>query len=151
MPHVHAINVSNGGVPKLARPSAFVGVNGCEGDRQRNLKFHGGPDRAVCIYSLERIDALRIEGHPIAPGTIGENLTLSGVDWDAVTTGRVLAIGDVLLEVTAPAHPCKTITASFSDANSTRVSHKLHPGWSRWYCRVLHEGTLAAGDIVSMS
>ena len=151
MATVHAINVSDGGVPKRPRPSAFISVNGCEGDRQRNLKFHGGPDRAVCIYSLELIGLLRAEGHPIEPGAIGENLTLSGVDWSAIEEGSLLRIVDVILEVTKPAFPCKTITASFVDHDSRRVSEKLHPGWSRWYCRVLHEGNIGAGDAVSVS
>jgi MOSC domain-containing protein YiiM len=151
MPTVHAINVSDGGVPKHPRASAFVSVNGCEGDRQRHLTFHGGPDRAVCIYSLDLIDALRAEGHPIEPGAIGENLTLSGVDWSAIGEGTLLRIGDVILEVTKPAFPCKTITSSFIGSDSTRVSEKLHPGWSRWYCRVLNEGAISAGDQVSVS
>lgn len=85
------------------------------------------------------------------PGSIGENLTLAGVDWSRIGEGAVLRVGDVILEVTKPAFPCKTITESFAGQDSTRVSEKLHPGWSRWYCRVLAEGTIAAGDPVSVA
>jgi MOSC domain-containing protein YiiM len=43
-----AINTSDGGVPKRPRAEAFVGANGIDGDRQRDLRHHGGPHRAVC-------------------------------------------------------------------------------------------------------
>lgn len=59
-PHVHQINLSDGGVPKLPVWEASVGKEGLSGDRQRNLKFHGGPDRAVCLYSLELIERLQL-------------------------------------------------------------------------------------------
>src|SRR5438093_13621252 len=86
-PHVHQISVSNGGVPKLPVPEARVTVEGVSGDRQRSPKIHGGPDRAVCLYSLEAIDKLQAEGHPIRPGPSGEHLTLRGVDWAALEAG----------------------------------------------------------------
>jgi MOSC domain-containing protein YiiM len=77
---VVSINRSAGGVPKLAAPEAFVSVDGVEGDRQRDERHHGGRDRAVSLFSLERILALRAQGHPIAPGTTGENVTVEGID-----------------------------------------------------------------------
>lgn len=88
---VHQINVSPGGVPKLPVPEAEVMLQGLAGDRQRNRRIHGGPRRALCLYSLEVIDLLRAEGHPIAPGTAGENITISGVDWSDLRPGaRIL-------------------------------------------------------------
>lgn len=147
---IHSINVSDGGVPKRPRGSAFISTEGCEGDRQRNLVHHGGPDRAVCIFSLDLIDDLRAEGHPVEPGAIGENLTLAGLDWSAIAPGVLIEICDVALEVTQPAFPCKTIAGSFIDRDSTRVSQKVYPGWSRWYCRVLSAGRVADGDAVAL-
>ncbi|MGH6631118.1 MAG: hypothetical protein ACREB3_15430, partial [Burkholderiales bacterium] len=52
-PHVHQISTSNGGVPKLPVAEARIMVEGLVGDRQRNRAHHGGPDRAVCLFSLE--------------------------------------------------------------------------------------------------
>ena len=145
---LHSINVSNGGVPKLPQPYARIRASGVEGDRQQDRIFHGGPDRAVCVYSLELIEALQGEGHPIVPGAIGENLTIHGVEWIDVRPGTRLEIGDVLLEVTRSTTPCHKIAAAFSDGLFTRVSQKVHPGWSRYYARVLREGIVTTGDRV---
>jgi MOSC domain-containing protein YiiM len=147
---LESINVSDGGVPKHPRAAARIGAVGVQDDLQRDLHIPGGPDRAVSIYSLERLQALRSEGHPIAPGTTGENLTLAGLPWERIQSGVRLAIGDVLLEVTKPAHPCKTIAGSFADGGFTRMSEKVHPGWSRFYARVLREGEVRVGDPVAL-
>lgn len=146
--HLHSINVSNGGVPKLAREACAVHRTGLEGDRQRDLENHGGAQRAVSVYSMELIEALRAEGHPIAPGTIGENLTLAGLPWSEMRPGVRIEVGEVLLELASYAAPCQIIAASFSDGRVVRVSEKVNPGWSRLYARVVKEGTLRVGDRV---
>ena len=145
---LHSINVSNGGVPKLPRRACFVGTGGLDGDRQRDLRYHGGPDRAVCLYSLDLIEALRAEGHCIAPGTIGENLTVQGVDWAAMKPGATVQVGTVVLQLTDYSAPCSNIAGSFQRRQYVRVNQKVHPGWSRLYARVLTEGTVQTGDAV---
>ena len=146
MSTLHSINVSNGGVPKLARAAAAVRASGVEGDRQRDLRFHGGPARAVSLYSLELIRALQAEGHPIDVGCIGENFTLSGVPWDRMVPGATLEVGEVRLELTDYAAPCNNLLAYFAGGKFVRVAQKVHPGWSRLYARVLKEGTVRIGD-----
>src|SRR3954469_25872557 len=113
--------------------------------------FHGGPDRALCLYSVELIETLRAEGHPINPGATGENVTIGGIDWRDVTPGARLELGDVEIEITGYAVPCKSIQGAFKDARSVRISHKLYPGWSRAYARVIRPGVLRVGDEVSLS
>ena len=83
------ISVSPGGVPKRAVTLARVTTMGVQGDAQRNRTHHGGPERALCLFSQDRIRALQSEGHPIRPGSIGENLTIEGIDWSLVTPGVV--------------------------------------------------------------
>jgi MOSC domain-containing protein YiiM len=147
---IFSINTSPGGVPKHAVPDAFVSTYGLFGDSQRNRKIHGGPNRAVCLFSIERIRGLEAEGHPISAGTTGENITVSGIDWDAVKPGVVIEAGEALLEVTSFTTPCRTIQGSFADGVLMRMSHKLYPGWSRVYARVLKEGRVRTGDLVSL-
>jgi MOSC domain-containing protein YiiM len=146
-----SINRSSGGVPKRRVDDAKVSRLGLQGDTQNDKKHHGGPERAVCVYSLDRIHALQLEGHPIDVGTVGENITVEGIDWELVVPGARLKLGDdVLLEVASFTAPCKTIKESFIDGEFVRISQKLHPGWSRVYTRVLNEGEIHFGDHVEV-
>jgi MOSC domain-containing protein YiiM len=146
------LNVSDGGVPKRAVQSAFLTETGLEGDRHRNLRYHGGPDRALCIYSLEHILELQAEGHPIFPGSVGENLTLAGVDLRQLAPGARLTLGDeALIEISSYTAPCRKIAESFVGGKFKRISQKIHPGYSRLYARVLRTGMLATGQAVRLS
>lgn len=141
------ISISQGGVPKLPIPQVEISKAGLEGDRQTNLKFHGGPDRAVCLWALEVIETLQQEGHPIAPGQAGENVTVAGINWSRVIPGTCLRLGDtVLLEVTDYAPPCRKNMRWFSDRKFSRISQNHFPGSSRVYARVLAPGAIATGD-----
>lgn len=146
---IFQLNTSPGGVPKRAVQTVAVGPLGLDGDGVNHPKIHGGPERAVCLWSLDRILALQVEGHPVFPGAVGENVTLAGLDWSALGPGSVLDLGDeVRLEMTTFTTPCKTIAAYFTDAQFKRISEERHPGWSRLYARVLRSGTLRVGDAV---
>ena len=148
---VHSINVSGGGVPKSGVSVAQVTQWCVVGDAQNDRIHHGGPDRAVCLYAQELVDLLRQEGHPINTGTVGENVTVRGVDWNLVMPGvRVRLGGSVLLEITSFTKPCKTIRESFQGGAFVRISQKLYPGWSRVYARVLQEGEIRTGDVVQV-
>jgi MOSC domain-containing protein YiiM len=145
------VSVSAGGVPKTAVDSAKVTTLGLAGDGHRDLEHHGGPERAVCIFALEAIEALKAEGHPIVPGGLGENLTIASLNWSAVVPDAVLQIGDELvLQVTRYTSPCVNITRSFLHGDYSRVSQKRHPGWSRVYARVLVPGSVSTGDAVRL-
>lgn len=146
---IEQVSISNGGVPKHAIPEAPVTFDGLAGDWQTDRRYHGGPDRAVCLMSAELIERLVAEGHPIAPGSTGENLTVRGLEWPALVPGtRLVTNGPqpVELEIVRDAAPCKTIRASFADGKFERISQKTHPGESRLYARVLREGVVRTGD-----
>lgn len=149
-PEIVQINVSAGGVPKLPIGRVMVDELGIAGDQHRNLKHHGGPARALCLYASEIIEALRAEGHPIVAGGAGENLTTRGLDWSRLARGRKLAIGEVLAELTDWATPCRNIAGCFERGAFRRTSHELHPGWSRAYARVLRGGVITVGDPLAL-
>jgi MOSC domain-containing protein YiiM len=148
---IFQLNRSGGGVPKLGVREAFLDANGLEGDRQRDLRFHGGPERALCLFPLELILELQAEGHPVFPGSVGENVTVAGLEWPRVEPGTRLSLGDeALVEITSYTSPCKTIAASFAGGDFKRISQKVRPGNSRLYARVLRPGRLAVGDTVKL-
>ena len=148
MSHLFQINTSPGGLPKLPKQQAFISQHDVEGDAH-NWKGHGGPNAAVCLYSLECILALQKEGNLIFPGALGENFTLSGVNWQVMQPGLHIQIGKkVLLEVTSFATPCIKIEPYLNDI--MRVSQKKHPGWGRPYCKVLRTGSVKIGDVVTL-
>lgn len=151
MPTLSSIQVSRGGVPKLPVDRAKVTTLGLSGDSQNDTVHHGGPDRAVCLFSAERIEALAAEGHPIAPGTTGDNLTVRGLDWPTLAPGARLRVGpECLLEITSYTTPCKTIAGSFAGGEISRVLQTRRPGWSRLYARVLAEGEVTPGDPIEV-
>lgn len=151
MGRLESVNTSKGGVPKMAVFEAFIAETGVSGDAQGNRQLHGGPDRAVVVYSLDVIRALQDEGHPIAAGTTGENLTVSGLEWARVVPGVELTVGAVRLRITRYATPCSQIRRSFRGADFMRVEQDTHPGWSRVCARVLEPGIVQPGDPVEFA
>lgn len=143
------VNVSQGGVPKLPVERAWVGRLGLEGDAHRERTVHGGPQRAVCLFSIEAIERLQSEGHPLEPGSVGENLTTSGVEWSLLPVGARARIGDELeIELASSTTPCATQKPNFSDGRFSRISIDLHPSDSRMYARVVREGEVRPGDAI---
>ena len=145
------VNVSPGGVPKHPVASAHVGDLGLDGDRHRNDTVHGGPHRAVALLGIEAIRRVADEGHPIEPGSVGENLTTEGIEWSLLPAGTRAAIGpDVVLEISMQADPCDTIKDSFHDGRSGRISILRHPADSRMYARVIAHGTVRPNDAIRL-
>lgn len=147
--YIFQLNRSLGGVPKTPVNEAWLTPVGLVGDKQAHPRFHGGPERALCLYALERIQELQAEGHPIYPGSVGENVTVAGLDWVRLRPGSRLALGDeVLVEISSYTVPCRTIAGSFIGDKFKRISQKEHPGDARLYARVLQTGRLAVGQPV---
>src|SRR5688572_24047711 len=89
---------------------------GLEGDVIISKKHHGGPDQAVYVYGAADYDwwsrELEME---IAPGTFGENLTVSDLESAQFSIGDYIHVDDVTLQVTAPRIPCGTFATRMND------------------------------------
>lgn len=143
------VNVSPGGVPKHPVERAWIGRFGVEGDRQRHDTVHGGPHRAVALLGIEAIERVQADGHPIYPGSVGENLTTFGIELSRLPVGTRLAIGEqAVLELSSSAGPCNLIAESFRGGKSGRISILTHPDDSRMYARTLIEGEVRPGDAI---
>ena len=130
-------------MPKLPVLFARVTPAGVEGDRQRNKKYHGGPDRAVCLYSTELYDRLRSLGIDLVPGAVGENFTTTGIDLQRLAKGDRLRVGgDCVVEITDVRVPCSNLRKWDPDLPELIV------GYSGWVAKVVNEGTVYPGDPV---
>ena len=99
-------------------------------------KHHGGPDQAVYVYLSEDYDWWsKTLGRPIAPGTFGDNITISGLTSADLAIGDRLIAGDVVIEVTTPRIPCNTLAARMGDPGFVKAYRDAgRPGA---YCRVI--------------
>jgi MOSC domain-containing protein YiiM len=147
------LNASNGGVPKKAIDAAYVGWKGVEGDRQATRKHHGRPFQALSLWSAEVMEVLRTEGHQVVPGSAGENITVSGINWSDVRPGTRVRIGEVLCDISSYAVPCTQLADLFVDRDFNRIHHdrdlELATASCRVYATVIERGNIAAGDTIS--
>ena len=147
------LNASQGGVPKKAINAAYVGWKGVEGDRQATRKHHGRPFQALSLWSAEVMEALRSEGHHIFPGSAGENITVSGLNWSDVRPGTRVRIGEVLCDISSYAVPCKQLADLFVDRDFKRIHHdrdlENRTASCRVYATVVERGEIAPGDPIT--
>ena len=123
-----------------------------EGDQQADRKVHGGVDMAVYAYPIEHYrywqSALARAAFPY--GQFGENLTVEGLTEKDVRVGDVIAIGEARLQATQPRIPCYKLVMRM-DAGSDFAARFLQSGRLGFYLRVLQEGMLEAGDVITLA
>ena len=125
----------------------LITASGIKEDVICDKKSHGGPDQALYIYGMADYAWWSQElGKEIAPGTFGDNLTISELESARFDIGDFLHVGAVTLQVTAPRIPCGTFATRMGDPQWVRKFRRAErPGL---YCRVINEGVLRAGDKV---
>lgn len=130
-----------------------VGPLGLAGDAQADLSVHGGPSKALYAYPSEhypfwqtvRAQAKAAEwGAELPPGSIGENLTLTGLLEDRVWIGDVLRFADCELAVSGPRFPCFKFNAAMGFNQAAKLMGAN--GWCGFYLAVRQPGSLRAGE-----
>lgn len=117
---------------------------GLDGDRQADLRNHGGRAKGVYIYPSEHYKTWsEYLGRQLSYGTLGENLTVEGLLETDLCIGDRLNIADTILEVTQPRIPCYKLDMSVAqDGFSKTFAHSCKLGS---YAKVIKGGTLTAG------
>lgn len=129
--------------------SAMIAAVGIPGDFIGNFKHHGGPDQAIYLYSADDIAWWeRLLQRRLGPGFFGENLTITGW-WARPRIGDRVAVGDVLLEISAPRTPCATLDARVGMPGFLRTFIKAERSGA--YARVLRPGLIQVGDAVTVT
>jgi MOSC domain-containing protein YiiM len=124
--------------------SARLLALGFEGDAQADLRHHGGPDKAVCVYPAEHYEYWkRLWRVDWSPGGFGENLTPDGLREEDVCIGDVLRVGSATAQVTQPRQPCSKLAARHRRPELIEAIQEN--GLSGYYLRVLEEGVVRVG------
>ena len=120
-----------------------------DGDRQADLKVHGGVDKAVYVYPSEHYEFWEHElGEKLPWAAFGENLTVAGLLETTVSIGDQLAMGTAVLGVSQPRQPCYKLAAKFQREDI--VQRFLDSRRTGFYARVLQEGEVQAGDPITV-
>jgi MOSC domain-containing protein YiiM len=126
---------------------------GLQGDEQADLSVHGGLEKAVYAYPSEHyrfwMEARRAAGvasidTALPHGSMGENLTLSGLLEADVWVGDVLRFPQCVLRVEQPREPCFKFNAAMGF--NTAVKTMAQSGFCGFYLAVDTPGTLRAGE-----
>jgi MOSC domain-containing protein YiiM/ferredoxin-NADP reductase/ferredoxin len=121
-----------------------------EGDGQGDIAGHGGEQRAVLVYQLEsyRYWQEQLTRTEFVHGQFGENFTVEGLADDAVCIGDRYRIGSAVFEVSQPRVTCYRVGIRLSEPRMPALLTSAgRPGF---YCRVLEEGEVGAGDEIAM-
>jgi MOSC domain-containing protein YiiM len=119
-----------------------------EGDQQADLSVHGGPSKAIYIYPSEHYPFWRKElpQEEFSYGAFGENLSTEGLLEKDLNIGDRLCVGTVELVVTEPRLPCYKLGVKFK--RDDMVKRFLKSRRTGFYCAVLREGVIEAGDTI---
>lgn len=128
---------------------------GIEGDEQADLTVHGGIDKAVYLYPQEHyafwektLAGVLKQPAQLALGTMGENLTTTGILEHELWVGDRLTIADVILEVTEPRAPCYKFAARMGFRHA--VKNMLQSGFTGVYLKVIQQGGVKAGAVITL-
>ncbi|MEO2075097.1 MAG: MOSC domain-containing protein [Bacillus sp. (in: firmicutes)] len=127
----------------------FLSTLNLDGDQQADLHFHGGPDKAVCVYSYDHYSFWEsVLDTNLDAGAFGENLTVKGITEDDVWIGDVYELGEAIVQVTQPRQPCFKLATKLKQPKLPLMVQ--HTGYTGFYFRVLKEGTISSEDSLKL-
>jgi MOSC domain-containing protein YiiM len=132
--HVFRCLVHRFPMEEVAQAEAIAnkGLKGC-------IHGHSGSKRQVLLMDRETLDKFGL-----TPGAVKENVTTLGMDFQSLTTGQILSVGDSILEITVPCDPCSRM-----DEIRMGLQEELR-GQRGWLCKVIRAGKIRRGDRIEV-
>jgi len=149
-PHVLRLSVKpetpgEFGLRKRSVTQLRITAAGAEGDynRYRAETLGGDGDQALLLMTQDLLDTLGGEGWPVAPGDLGENLTLGGIRESSLSPGVRMRLGGAEIEITKACVPCtETYSLPYIGQERGPAFVRALVGRRGWYARVLTGGLL---------
>jgi MOSC domain-containing protein YiiM len=121
--------------------TAKLNKDGFISDDVANHEFHGGIDRAVCVYPYEHYSKWeKLFNKKLRLPAFGENITAAGMTEAEVHIGDIYKIGETVIQVTQGRVPCSTIS-SFNQEKKF-LKFVFETSLTGYFCRVIEEGTI---------
>jgi len=124
---------------------------GIEGDKQADLKSHGGINKAVYAYSYKHYkywEELLEKDFSNNYGLIGENLTIDDFDEKEFFIGDEFQISNTVLKITQPRIPCYKLGIKMNKKNFVNLFIEYaHLGM---YMKVIKSGSIEKGDSLKL-
>ena len=127
-----------------------VDVDGLAGDDQADPDNHGGSERALHHYPIDHYAFWNTHlrpAEPLAPGVLGENLSIAGLTEADVHVGDIFTLGTTRLQLSQPRWPCWKPGARLSIKPMAR--ELITQARAGWFYRVLAAGEIAPGDMLT--
>lgn len=142
-------NEIESGIDKNPVDEAYLTKKGFRGDGVADLRYHGGLDRAVCLYPYEHYLLWRMEfKNPLNIPTFGENLTVTNMLEKDVNIGDIYRIGDAIIQITQGRIPCSTITKKTN--HPLLLKRMIQTGYTGYLGRVLVEGNVSKNSKITL-
>jgi MOSC domain-containing protein YiiM len=134
-----------------------MGLLGLAGDEQADLRVHGGRSKAVYAYgaghyafwqTVRAQARVSLWDEPLPPGSVGENLTVQGLDESRLWIGDRLVLPGCVLAVSEPRTPCFKFGAAMGFAQAGKLMNQS--GYCGAYLAVIEPGTVQAGDAIQV-
>ncbi|MBC6974632.1 MOSC domain-containing protein [Bacillus sp. Xin] len=137
------------GICKVLTEETFLSKDGFRGDGVADLRFHGGPDRAVCVYPHEHYALWEQEFQAVLPpSTFGENITVTNMLERDVFIGDTYQLGEAIIQVTQGRVPCSTISKRLGIPGI--LPRIVETGYTGYLCRVLQEGVVRKDSKITL-
>ncbi|WP_240627229.1 MOSC domain-containing protein [Thermoflavimicrobium daqui] len=141
---------TSGIVKKPVEGKVWLGRTNLVGDGQADLKYHGGPDKAVLAYACTHYAKWQTELgiEQMKPGALGENFAIDNQTEAEVCIGDLYQIGEAIVQVSQPRQPC------WKPARLWKVKDLAlriqNTGRTGWYLRVMQEGYVESGQPITL-
>ncbi|MDQ0270369.1 MOSC domain-containing protein [Cytobacillus purgationiresistens] len=136
-------------IGKTIVAEAYLTKEAFSDDGVANPVFHGGPDRAVCLYPYEHYHMWKKEfNQEFQPPSFGENICMTGMLEKDVYIGDIFSLGETTIQVTQGRIPCSTISMH-NDVNPL-LSRIVETCYTGYFFRVLEEGKITKDSSIKL-